>query len=138
MRSLGFSAKEWEVLHGEQYDLTKPLVRAHIKADAQRGRLMAAMLAPPCTTFSIARDRTSVIRDRVYPWGRPDVSERDKQKLKIGNACMRAALDLVMFFHKCGIPWILEHPASSKAWFLPEMKRLEKQPRTASVVGDFC
>ncbi|CAE7750606.1 unnamed protein product [Symbiodinium sp. CCMP2592] len=39
-------------------DLTHPVVL-----------VLGAMLAPPCTSFSVARDRIKVIRDPHPPWG---------------------------------------------------------------------
>ncbi len=70
-RAAGFSAIEWELLKGENHDLTRPVVLQKIRYDTKKGKIIAAMLAPPCSSFSPARDRTRVIRSRSFPWGIP-------------------------------------------------------------------
>ena len=52
VRLMGFQAREWERLHGEHADLTRPYVLRKVEKDASRGKLMAAMLSPPCGSFS--------------------------------------------------------------------------------------
>ena len=138
LRKAGFSARSFELLDGPDSDLTRPLVQSRLRSESKRGVILGAMLGPPCTTFSIARDRTAVIRDAEFPWGRPDVSEKDAEKLRVGNACMRAALKLIRFFHKHRIPWIMEHPASSKAWRLPEVKAILVMTNVQFTTCDFC
>lgn len=54
-RHAGFSTREWELLHGPDGDLTHPAVLRKIEADCSHGRLLGAMLAPPCSSFSPAR-----------------------------------------------------------------------------------
>eukprot|EP00972_Heterocapsa_arctica_P051227 7533292-Heterocapsa_arctica.AAC.1 len=63
------------------------------------------MLATPCTTFSIARDRTAVIRDARHPWGVENASDKDAQKLLVGNACARASIRIIKAAILMGIPW---------------------------------
>lgn len=67
----GFNAREWELLKGPDGDLTTPAVLQSVKYDIAKHRILAAMLAPPCSSFSVARDRTRVIRNKEYPWGLP-------------------------------------------------------------------
>ena len=81
-RALGFSAREGELLQGENHDLTRPCVQRKIQFDIQKGLILAAMLAPPCSSFSQARDRTRVIRSRDHPWGLPDLPLHEVQKLE--------------------------------------------------------
>ena len=106
-RLQGFKAKEYELLHGENSDLTRPTVRGRIKQDVSRGLVVSAMFGPPCSSFSIARDRTMKIRSKEYPWGIPDLnrSEADEKKLQIGNACFRATFELIRCLNKAKIPW---------------------------------
>ena len=67
-RQLGLRTKEWEVDAGEIFDLVRLPVRQKLKQDIRRGRVVSVMLAPPCMSFSAARGRTSVIRDKDLPW----------------------------------------------------------------------
>jgi hypothetical protein len=63
-RRLAFPAREFELRRGPQSDFTNPKVIRSLFADARIGKVLGAMLAPLCGTFSVARDRTSVIRNR--------------------------------------------------------------------------
>ena len=137
-QKLGFSTREWELLHGEHADLTKPIVQYKIKCDIQKKLVLAAMLAPPCSSFSRARDRTMVIRTKQFPWGLPDLPPHEQLKVDQGNACFRAALKIIKWLDKYKIPWILENPSSSKAWFIPELVSLQNAAHTHLVETDFC
>jgi hypothetical protein len=137
-RQAGFSARDWELLHGTEGDLCRPAVQRVLIADAKQGKLIASMLAPPCSTFSPARDRTSVIRTREHPWGLVGISIKDQIKVDIGNRCIQAAIKLITQFDHNGIPWILENPHSSKIWFIAELIQLSNNSNTHTVITDFC
>ena len=96
------------------------------------------MFAPPCSSFSVARDRTLVIRDRAYPWGRPNLPEHEQAKIEVGNKCFRATLKIIRAPDFFGIPWILENPWSSKCWRLPPIVKLMSMSHVHLRVGDFC
>ena len=140
VRRFGFTSKEWELLHGENFDLTRPAVRNRIKQDCHKQLLISAMLGPPCSSFSPARDRTAVIRTAAEPCGIAYelMSEKDVERVKAGNACFRAAFDLVKYFESHNIPWILENPHASKCWHLPFLQKIAQLPHVESVVTDFC
>eukprot|EP00974_Lingulodinium_polyedra_P042715 4100372-Lingulodinium_polyedra.AAC.1 len=57
----------------------------------ERGRIRAVMMAPLCSSFSMARNRYPV-RSHDCPSGLPNLAERDVQKVEIGNRCLRAAI----------------------------------------------
>lgn len=135
---MGFNTREWELLHGENHDLTSLAVLSKVKQDIQHGKVLAAMLAPPCSSFSIARDRTMVVRSPAFPWGLPDLPQHELAKVNIGNACFRSAFKLIHTLDRVGIPWILENPHSSKCWYLPPMRRLLDSHHTLVAVVDFC
>ena len=138
IRATGFSTREWELLHGPDYDLTQPATIKRILGDIQNRRLLSAMFAPPCSSFSVARDRTLVIRDRAYPWGRPNLPEHEQAKIEVGNKCFRATLKIIRALDFFGIPWILENPWSSKCWRLPPIVKLMSMSHVHLRVGDFC
>ena len=138
VRKLGFTSREWELLHGENHDLTKPSVLRKIHSDIKHGKILAAMFGPPCLTFSPARDRTSVIRNKQFPWGLPQLSQRDAEKVAVGNACFRSAFKIIRWLDKYKIPWMLENPHSSKAWYLPELVELQNAEHTCVFYTDFC
>ena len=137
---LGFRSNEWDIRHGHHCDLTRRKVLRRLKVDIKQGKVLAAMLAPPCDSFSVARDRTKVIRTKVQPWGVDDslLTEKEKQKVSIGNACFASCFSLIRILNLYKVPWILENPASSKCWHLPFLKKLEQQEHAVSIVSDFC
>ena len=139
-RRLGFAAKEWEISRGSQFDLTSRGVQKKIKKDINARLVIAAMLAPPCGTFSVARDRTTVIRSKDFPWGLPAdlLSPKDYVKVQTGNSCFQAALRIIHWLDQHRIPWILENPATSKCWYLPPLQKLEQSPHVVCVLTDFC
>ena len=139
-RRLGYKAKEWEIDRGPEFDLTSRAVRRAIIKDVRRGFILAVMMAPPCTSFSVARDRTKVIRSRVYPWGLPadQLTPAESEKVQEGNRCFEAAFELIQHFNKHRIPWILENPASSKCWFLDPIQQLLSHPSCNLITLDFC
>ena len=139
-RRLGYMTREWELAHDNQFDLTKPSVLRKLKQDIDRSQVIAAMLAPPCSSFSVARDRTCVIRTKDFPWGLPSsmLSSSDQEKVRVGNACFRAALQIIKRLNVHRVPWILENPVSSKCWYLPQLSKLEASPLCTVVISDFC
>ena len=138
--SRGSMQKKMGTQPGPQYDLTSPAVENQLHRGIEKGQVIAAMLAPPCSTFSPARDRTSVIRNRAYPWGLTHrmLSEADREKLRLGNNCMRAAIRYAKHLHRRKTPWALENPRSSKCWRLPGMQQLESSEGVLAMIVDFC
>ena len=130
--------REWELLKGENHDLTRPVVMQKIQYDIKKGLIIAAMLAPPCSSFSPARDRTRVIRSRAFPWGIAGVPPHEVEKLEVGNACILAALKIIKALDRHGVPWVLENPHSSKMWYLPPLVDLQNSCHTTTIVTDFC
>ena len=131
-----------EIERGPQFDLCKRENLRRLCRDARERRLIAAMLATPCTSFSLARNRTNVIRNRLEPWGirfpAKPFSERDKASLEMGNRTMRATLVLIRCFEEVGIPWCLENPASSNMWHIPRLVALAKLPHVQLIEVDQC
>ena len=138
VRRVGFQAREWERLHGESYDLTRPCVLRQIEQDASKGKLLAAMLAPPCGSFSGINRFAH--RSRNDPWASQVQHETAYmvESVAVGNKCMRAALRLIRILERHRIPWILEHPLTSRAWWLPAFAALRRKAHIDFVVLDQC
>ena len=138
VRRMGFQAREWERLHGEKFDLTRPSVLRHIEQDATRGKLLGAMLAPPCGSFS-AINRFSM-RTRDDPWASRVQHDTPYmvESVRVGNACMRAALRIIRILERHKIPWILEHPLTSRAWWVPAFSSLRRKAHIEFVILDQC
>ena len=120
--------------------MTDPKVVKRIISEIERGRVLSCMRAPVCTSLSVARDRTKVIRSKQYPWGIPDqeLTEKERQSIQLGNACFWSCMRIIRSLDRCRVPYILENPDTSKAWFLPPVMQHLQKPWTKYVRADFC
>ena len=66
------TARAWDIKLDDTLDLTREQTLSDLESDIGAGRVLAANLGTPCTSFSIARNRTRVIRTRRHPWGVPE------------------------------------------------------------------
>ena len=139
-RRMGFTSREWELCRGEGHDLTRASVLKSIHRDISSKKIVAAMLATPCTSFSVARDRTRVIRTAVQPWGvdMTGASENDVKSLISGNATCWATIKILRALNAQRIPWIMENPHSSRIWHIPELRREFARAKAHFVTTDFC
>lgn len=138
VRSCGFSTREWELLKGADNDLTCPQVVHKVLSDINSDKVLGAMFAPPCASFSPARDRTMVVRDRDFPWGIPGLPPHEAFKVEIGNKCFKSSLKIIRALDRKGIPWVLENPHSSKCWRLAPLVKLLASSHVHCRVVDFC
>ena len=122
------------------HDLTDPKVVRRLVSDIRRGKVLAVMMAPVCTSFSRARDRTKVIRSHRFPWGIPKrfLSEKELQSIQLGNAVFRTCIQLISELNSRRIPWILENPYFSRCWNLPPLRQLLQNHQAFLCRGDFC
>lgn len=138
-RRVGVAAFEVDVKHGEHHDL---LIRKNQQAllrGMRRGNIRALMIATPCTSFSRARrGRPPPLRDRAHPWGFRCVSEKDAERIRVGNAMARFSARLAREASARGIPWIIENPQTSMLWTLPPFERLRASRKVVEVNTHFC
>ena len=121
IRQLGFGAREFDIRNSPSQDATKPELRRWFLTALRLRILLGLMLAPPCSSFSIARNRTLPIRSTSEPWGKQGIlmSDNDTQKILEGNKLARFCLCLMKAAFKHNVPWILEHPTTSDLWHAP-------------------
>ncbi|CAE7489577.1 unnamed protein product, partial [Symbiodinium natans] len=140
VRHFGFNAKFWDIRFGADHDLTNKGVLQKILREIRQGRVLACMLAPVCASFGRGCDRTKAIRTRAEPWGisanKLTAAERDS--ILLGNRCFVSCFRIMRELDKFKIPYILENPAYSKAWWLPALQRHQSRPWVRFVQGDFC
>lgn len=137
---LGFCAKEWDIRHGHQCDLTSRKILSVLKRDIKTGKILAVMLAPPCDSFSVARGRIKVIRSAECPWGLPVhlLTNQERSAIKWGNARFKSCRAVISLLDSYEIPWILENPATSKCWYVPFVQNWVTCSHTHLVIADFC
>ena len=123
-------------------DLTSKRNLNIIKRDMRMRRLLAAMIATPCTSWSQARNRTNVIRTAAEPWGNSSppkpLSRADIERLRVGNQTMRASIEIIRVAHSLGLPWALENPTGSVMWSTSFLRGMARDPRVSVAVFDQC
>ena len=140
VRKKGFEAREWDIRHGVQCDLTRICVLLQILRDILRSLVIVLMMATPCVPFSAARDRTNVIRTPAEPWGvtGAPLSDKEQESLNSGDKCFRATRRIM----KCGIqrgaPLVFENPATSKIFYVPELQMIMGERCVGVVAGGQC
>ena len=95
--------------------LVKRLMRSNL--------VEAVMLAPPCSSFSLARNARPV-RDNAHPRGLPGLNSEDAIKVAVGNRCLDAAVKIFKWSTLFGIPACVENPLGSHFWRVPEGAKL--------------
>ena len=112
---------------------------SHVLASsAISSRMHRKGLAPPCGSFSAINRFAG--RTHADVWA-SDVKHKTPymvESVRVGNQCMRAGLRLIRVFERHRVPWILEHPLTSRAWWIPALKRLRDLPHVDFIVLDQC
>ena len=136
--ALGYFSKQWDIQNGPQHDLRKRDVLKKVLSEIRKGS--AIMMAPVRTSFSRAQDRAKTIRTHRFPWGLPRrfLSEHEAASVQLGNSCLRSCIAIIKEANRFGIPWILEHPLSSRCWTLPPLRRLLEHSEAHFSHVDFC
>ncbi|CAE7512342.1 unnamed protein product [Symbiodinium sp. CCMP2592] len=140
LRRLGFRCFEYDICHGADHDLTSKSVLSNIRTAIFRGEVLSVMFGTPYSSFSVARDRTSIIRNHLHPWGIPEssLSAEDKEKVRFGNLCAKSTLRIIKWLQHFSIPWCVENPHNSKLWQLPPFQDLLLQPTVKDLgIDDF-
>ena len=131
---LGWEVISRDILICPEDDLTDPSVLARELDWIRRHRPQGGALGPPCGTFSaFMRLCGWSTRTPDNPWG---AGEHPKEVL--GNACVRAALQIAAAFDEAGTLWAWENPQQSLQWRLPELQRLLSSGSRYTCVMDWC
>ena len=140
LRHRGFRVYEYDILHGHAFDVTQPKVLFKILTAICTKQVLGVMLAPPDFSFSVARDREVVLRNKSYPCGLPpgSLKPEDRSLIAAGNSCASATLRIAIACAEHQVPFIVAHPHSSKLWALPEFQSLAALSCSQVAVIDFC
>ena len=137
----GLRAHSWGIRYDTIWqDLLNPVVQRSILRDLKNHAIVAAVLAPPCQTFSIAQNRASAIRTTEEPWGVTDraLTPKESELIKLCSALAHVAVN---FFRQCvasRVPACVEHPRTSRLWRTGELKQLMKLKCCRTVLLDQC
>ena len=134
-RALGWAVVSVDLLlGGEEHDLSCPQVVQRWCREVRRARADAGFLAPVCSSFSQWMYlQPWFSRSPARPWG-----DGRHPKEALGNALLRAALDLATAFDEVRALWALEQPRSSLMWHVPQLQSRLDAGEHFSAVFDWC
>ena len=140
MTSRGIVVFELDIRREAASDLTLRRVQKTVRRWVTRGLVAALWLGTPCTSFSRARERGpgGAIRSQLFPCGLPEVSQKDKEKIRVGNILVRFSTSIFEEARRRGIPVALENPWTSRLWMMPGIQRLLKLKDVRWRKLDFC
>lgn len=111
-------AISFEINDSPGQDLNDEKLRKQLLRLLKLGVFSCLGAAPVCCSFSVAI--TPPVRSRIYPFGKPNVSERMQAKLDEGNSSAAWVLVLLIVCVKKGIAFWLENPDLSFLFRLPD------------------
>ena len=115
---------EFEILNGNQYDVSKRDVQLLILRWVRQGKVWGLHLGTPCTIWSIARTRVGD-------------TPKNRRKERLGRMFAHFTSELCQLASKLGIPWSIENPKTSKIWKGP-LHSLHALPGVAEIFYDMC
>ena len=161
LKAAGFAVKpvDWDGNRHKTHvpfiriDLTSPEGQQRLWRLLKAGRVVYIHLAPPCGTFSKARNipiskeqlrrgapNVRPLRDAEHPAGLPtsviQMSATERIKVEKGNAIAELCAVVLAFCVQSGITASVENPSGSFIWDLPSFKALASS--TTRVDFDAC
>jgi hypothetical protein len=104
--------------YGDIGDVCKPAFVSWLTAQASNNLIAGAMLAPPCSSFSLAISRSGkALRSAAHPRGKPiPLTAVEKDRIELGNKSLDAAIAVIHVLNRFSIPFVFENPSSSYMW----------------------
>ena len=125
----------------EAVDLTDAKVMQHVKRLIAEGYVCYIHFGTPCSSFSQARKDDGgppPLRSPDHVTGLPGLSQRDQEKVSLGNSLLALSLELIYLCHHHGVAWSIENTATSFIWDMPGSKQLLKDIQVSVVTFDMC
>lgn len=145
-RELGtvLGAEVWcvDILRDRSHDLSDHIVWQDIVASFESGFFSAAMMSPPCSTHSVARDRP--LRGEVAPdiYGLPGLSQAEVEHTRLHTLLGLRAAELARLGNHHCIPWLAETPRMRRGhpsvFKLPEWLAVRQEPMVRHSDLDQC
>ena len=106
----------FDIVNGDHQDLANDAIFSQLVARVEAGEYHAALLSPPCSTFSGARKEHDggprPLRDPAGPGlrGRKGLSVEEREAVRLGTLLAVRASQLATAMQAAGKAWILENP----------------------------
>ncbi len=139
-RACGYEVLSFDTLTNPAFDLVDEKVQAVVMRYLRRGRISAVFQGTPCSSWSTARHgRPPPLRDRKEGiYGLPNLSKADAERVRLGNATMKATAKIIRACEEAKVPVMLENPINSMLWAAPEVMACREAPSYLQNHGDYC
>ena len=122
-----------------------------IIGDLRAGRVFFIWMAPPCGTFSKAREipiskaakangvrEPRPLRSASCPWGLPNLSAFEQSKVVCANILTRNTATIALAAYDANVPFVIENPPASHLWAMPCMQDVAELPGAFSTTFQAC
>ena len=121
--NLGHRALVVDLVNNNKDDVASLEFQSFFEHCCINGLVSGVCLATPCSSFSIAQSRAGrPIRSRAYPLGLDGLNHVEQLRVQTGNQLAMASIRIIDLCDKHGLPCILENPATSYLWHLPQLQ----------------
>ena len=87
-------------------------IALHLVRACERGEFDAVHSAPPCTTWTVARELGDQMRTVVHPWGVPGLPVDMAEQCRLANALLILTFDISLLVVASGGEATIEQPAT--------------------------
>ena len=124
-------------------DLTQKHGQTLVMESVTSGRVHVNIMAPPCGTASRARERPikngpKPLRSEAQPMGLPGLTGEDLDRVQAANALYALVARVASACNEAGVLWVVENPARSIFWWIPEIVALLELHGVHDVYYDTC
>ena len=142
LRSRGFRCIAIDIANGPHHDLMRRRVRRRIRRLLRSGFCLGVLAGVPCTSFSTARKFDGrgppPLRTATHVAGRPGLSARDQEKVRLGNALLDISIDIFELCREMQIPFIWENPFTSFMWKMRRAEAVARWRHVTDVEVHYC
>ena len=135
-KQFGIWVLTFDFEHGENQDLLDPAVRQQIEELVRAGAFLGVGAAIECRSFS--RAITPAVRDREFPYGKPNLTENMTLRVEQGNSHALFVLRMVLLCKQLQLVYWVENPDGSFLWLLPEWMESQLASAENSYRFDMC
>ena len=126
----------FDILHSPTEDLLDPPTQKLIEQLLQSGAFLSVTAGPVCASFS--RAVRPPVRDKAFPAGLSNISEKMQKKVEIGNLMSRWLVATIRLAHSLGLIWWVENPAGSFLWLQQEWREFVEEFDLKFTKTDYC
>ena len=131
--AVGVHSESFEISRNPLEDVLSRHVKSRLRQLIRHRHLRLLWIGIPCGSFSRARRGRKggggwppPLRGDSPPdiFGLPDLSEKDQQRVLIGNRLANEMCVLIKLCIRCKVPVVIENPSSSRLFLFPALRKL--------------